>query len=237
MDLALLAQLRQEHAQWAQPNSSVAHANHALKHFRSQLSSIDGAPLTQGYNITAHELIPQWHPAQKGQIGEWNPAEQRIWDWRRFLAALSVDNYDTLTGGVGVLQFGLRPVAGTIDPLPNTRGPIWNFYMVLDDDEQTTVHFHPGSKENKIKRWDFRSDQARAAAQAELSVDPKSRISASLRALYQSMPARKKKYPRQVHEESEELQARLYGGGSRLRRRCQPVLPRGSRQCLRWRTP
>ena len=112
--------------------------------------------------------------------------QEHDWDWRRFFAALSLEKQISLTGGAGILEFGLRPIVGTEAVVPYAHGPTWDFFMVLDRQPPVTVHFQPGSDDKDDIRWSTRTDQERVAATAALAVGKGGRTFDPGSALYES---------------------------------------------------
>ena len=148
-------------------------ANKVLHHFRRSFTDDHGVPICQGISLTKHPIvsgIPFRDPALAGHSGSLIQWQEHDWDWRRFLAALSAKKQFSITGGAGILEFGVRPIVGTEVVLPYAHGPIWDFFMVLDRQPSVTVHFQPGSDDTDDIRWSTRTDQERVAAIAALAV-------------------------------------------------------------------
>jgi hypothetical protein len=188
MDLTVLAHLRQEHdAVHADPLHSVAFANKVLQQLRQALSESDGSPVCLGISFIKPPGVSDRYPALEESVENGHLAEEvQDWDWRRWFAALPMKNYDSFTGGTGILDFGLRPIDGTVDP--NGSGPIWDFYLVLDKQPPVTVHIHPGAEDKLVTRWSTRTDRERASDQTALTaVNPNCGESAFL-IMYESCP-------------------------------------------------
>ena len=94
-------------------------------------------------------------------------------------------DYNSFTGGAGVLQIGLRPILGTVD---SDGGPVWDFYLDLDRNPALTVYIHPELTDTVIKRWSTRSDNQRAAELAALLIVNPDCGRDSVAILYESTP-------------------------------------------------
>ena len=169
------------------PLSSVAFANKVLQQLRRELSESDGSPLCQGTSfIIKPPGVSCRDPALEASVGHGHLAEVQDWDWRHWFAALPAENYDSFTGRTGILELGLRPIVGTVDP--NGSGPIWDFSLVLDRQPPVTVHIHPGAQDTRVTRWSTRTDRERALLQTTLAaVNPDCGPESAL-VMYESFP-------------------------------------------------
>jgi hypothetical protein len=167
MDVTVLEHFRHEHAANPFMDSSVGFAHRVLQHFRRELRRSDGSLLCVRTSFTIPPRIPLQGPVQLQNFGDEDLGDVQVWDWRRFIAALPRENYNSFTGGAGILQIGLRPIIGTVDP---DGGPVWDFYLVLDRSPAVTVYIHPDANDTEIKRWSTRTDKQRAAELAALSI-------------------------------------------------------------------
>ena len=103
MDLGVLAQLRQEQAvhPYPHPLSSVAFANKILQQIRHELSESDGSPVCLGTSFLPAGVSCRDPPLEESAV-HGDLAEVQDWDWRRWFAALPVEN---LTGSRAELAF------------------------------------------------------------------------------------------------------------------------------------
>ena len=140
-----------------------------------------------GYIVHKATGVSDRYPALEESVENGHLAEEvQDWDWRRWFAALPMKNYDSFTGGTGILDFGLRPIDGTVDP--NGSGPIWDFYLVLDKQPPVTVHIHPGAEDKLITCWSTRTDRERASDQTALTAVNPNCSESAFWIMYESCP-------------------------------------------------
>ncbi|MCP4245066.1 MAG: hypothetical protein GY772_31385, partial [bacterium] len=107
--------------------------------------------------------VATWIDAPRGPGGAWQLDRCFPWNWRHWLAAMPEASFRSVMRGHGVKKFGLRPIVGTIDPLPQMRGPVWDFYVVLDCVPNVVVFLHP-SQHGPLRKVTDACDEARALA-------------------------------------------------------------------------
>ncbi|MCP4244407.1 MAG: hypothetical protein GY772_28015, partial [bacterium] len=187
---AYLVALRLRHQEQAFEHATNRHANSALKALRRVYTNADGLPIgvcaggPPGVDLTRPEVLqetPQWRGADRGPAGRWETGGTLPFNWRHWLAALPQETFDRVVQGHGVLAFGCRPIVGTTDPLPSMRGPVWDFYLVLDSAPMQCVYLHPSQKGPLLKiTWateEERAENIRRCARAGVpghgrSLDP-----------------------------------------------------------------
>ncbi len=134
--------LRLRHLKTPFPHASDKDANTVLKALRRKYTGPNGEPvgvcargppgLDLTHDPTDVQQVATWVDAPRGPGGAWQLHRCFPWNWRHWLAALPEETFRSVLRGHGVKKFGVRPIEGTIDPLPQMRGPVWDFYVVLD---------------------------------------------------------------------------------------------------------
>ncbi|MCP4244919.1 MAG: hypothetical protein GY772_30625, partial [bacterium] len=204
---AELLALRLRHQEQPFEHATNRHANSALKSIRRVYTNADGQPVgvcargPPGLDLTQPEALqgtPQWRGADRGPAGRWEEGVTLPFNWRHWLAALPQETFDRILQGHGVLAFGCRPIVGTTDPLPSMRGPVWDFYVVLESASMQCVYLHPSQK-GPLLKITWATDEGRAA---NLGRCARGGLSVKERSLYPGgLPPRRYPHPPQREED------------------------------------
>ena len=161
MDYQTLLQLRETCA--GGNNTAKKWANSALKSLRF----METAGIEEDYNIVVDltntydlPIMPWQYATEKGPNGQW-AGEYVQWDWRRYIAGLSADQYSELFGEQGIQKFVFRALPFA-SPYPGLEGyPHCEFTAVRDDG--IYVGLHPPGKKGQLN-WTLLTDAERTAA-------------------------------------------------------------------------